>query len=310
MLFLRFTLFNGNLNGLISEAFLWVFLVLVIMTLIYEFLFRVLSDWRFINICLIGFIPLTVITLSLQYAVMNYFHSESINHNYLPDFGLFIRSIYLGTLIYLTYLGGKRDKLKTEQINALKNQQAELKIDLLEQQINPHFLFNNLSILTTLIDNNNKLKATRFLESFSNVYRYVIEHRSQDFIPLSMELKMADDYLLLMKERFENQFIFEMDLGNQVNNYFIIPNTLHILFENIFKHNMMNAKNPLLITMVLKDGSLRIENQKKAKKHKSVSTGVGLKNLSGRYQLLMGETTEVKDKEDSFQVNIPLIQNY
>ena len=309
MIILRYVIFNGDPTYLITDAFLWSFLNGVIMTIIFDQIDKHFPSWHFFKILFAGFFFLAIWVVGKIYISMSIFNPEKINQVFIREAGLSLRISFTMSLAYLIFISGKKNLRQAKELNRLQSQQTEMKIDLLEQQINPHFLFNNLSVLTALIGNNHKEKATIFLDAFAGVYRYVIKHRSQDFVSLTNELTMAENYMYLMKERFENHFQFDIVIEN-TDHYSIIPNTIHILLENIFKHNSTSENKPLAVHLYLQDDWLWIKNQKYPKPFKIESLGTGLQNLKGRFELLMGETPKICNSQSHFAVGIPLIKNY
>jgi sensor histidine kinase YesM len=180
------------------------------------------------------------------------------------------------------------------------------KFESLKNQLDPHFLFNSLNVLTSLIGENPK-QAERFTTKLSKVYRYVLEQRNKELIPLSEELNFARAYMELLQMRFEDAIQF--DIPSEISNeeLKIVPLSLQLLLENAVKHNVVSSSKPLKLRIFEEDGALIIENNVNHKEAIGKSTKIGLKNITDRYHLLTKRNVEITNDSIVFRVSLPLL---
>lgn len=195
-------------------------------------------------------------------------------------------------------------KETTKQEIVAKTETA--KFESLKSQIDPHFLFNSLNVLTSLIGEN-PIQAERFTTKLSKIYRYVLEQRNKDLIPLSEELKFAKTYMELLGMRFEDAVQF--DIPEMVSNseLKIVPLSLQLLLENAVKHNVVSSAKPLDIKIYEQDGYLVIENNINPKEAIGKGTQVGLRNIADRYGLITQKRVVIENNNKTFKVSIPLL---
>ena len=180
------------------------------------------------------------------------------------------------------------------------------KYESLKSQLDPHFLFNSLNVLTSLIGED-PAKAELFTTKLSKVYRYVLEQKDKDLIALKEELNFAKTYMALLTMRFEEAVIFELPTEDFNSEYKMVPLSLQILLENAVKHNVINKENPLTIRIYLDNGCLCVDNKIQLKSVLKKSTRVGLKNIIERYALITHKKVEVVKTESEFKVRLPLL---
>ena len=180
------------------------------------------------------------------------------------------------------------------------------KFETLKSQIDPHFLFNSLNVLTALIDENPR-QAERFTTKLSKVYRYVLEQRNKELIPLSEELNFARTYMELLQMRFEDAIQFDIPKNLSNEDLKIVPLSLQLLLENAVKHNVVSSSKPLVLRIFEENGSLVIENNINHKEAIGKSTKVGLRNILDRYSLLTKRSVVVTNDKITFQVSLPLL---
>ena len=183
---------------------------------------------------------------------------------------------------------------------------ANAKYESLKSQIDPHFLFNSLNVLTSLIEENPK-NAEKFTTSLSKVYRYVLEQKDKDLVSLEEELKFAKTYMTLLKMRFEDAIQFQIPETVKNPEAKIVPLSLQILLENCIKHNVVSEQKPLRIVITEKEGVLEVTNNLQIKKTLKNSTGVGLKNITERYQILSNRNMKIYQSENEYKVHLPLL---
>ncbi|GGH02760.1 histidine kinase [Polaribacter pacificus] len=180
------------------------------------------------------------------------------------------------------------------------------KFESLKSQIDPHFLFNSLNVLTSLISENPK-QAERFTTKLSKVYRYVLEQRNKELIPLEEELKFARTYMELLHMRFEDAIQFEIPTQASSDELRIVPLSLQLLLENAVKHNVVSSNKPLVLRIFEEDGFLIIENNVSPKEAIGKSTKVGLNNITDRYRLLTRRSVSIVNNQKTFKVSLPLL---
>lgn len=180
------------------------------------------------------------------------------------------------------------------------------KFESLKNQLDPHFLFNSLNVLTALIHENPK-QAEKFTTKLSKIYRYVLQQKSQDLIEVTQELQFAKAYMDLLKIRFENaiDFIIPENFDNDALK--IVPLSLQLLLENAVKHNVISATKKLKITIYKENNYLVIENNINLKNNLANSTKVGLKNIIDRYALVTNSEVIITDDQQLFTVKLPLL---
>ena len=183
---------------------------------------------------------------------------------------------------------------------------ASAQFDALKNQLDPHFLFNSLNVLTSLIEEN-PYAATKFTTALSKVYRYVLEQKNKELVTVEEELRFARLYISLIEMRFEDSIIFETPNTLSNPEARVVPLSLQLLLENAVKHNQVTPNNKLHIRIYEADGDLVIENNIQPKKVVKESSGVGLRNIRQRYQLLTDRPMKVGQNEKNFWVRIPLL---
>ncbi|AWK05667.1 histidine kinase [Flavobacterium crocinum] len=181
--------------------------------------------------------------------------------------------------------------------------------ELLKQQINPHFLFNSLNTLKSMVDMNDE-NSSDFILKLSDFYRFTLESRKLDLIPLREEIQILDSYVYLLKARFEDGFVLENEIEEKQYESVIPPFALQLLIENCIKHNVVSLDKPLKIKLYSEKDFLVIENPIQLKRGAIVSTGVGLDNINQRFMHLVHKEIEIDKNETTFKVKIPLIYDH
>ncbi|EAR01674.1 2TM domain-containing protein [Maribacter sp. HTCC2170] len=183
---------------------------------------------------------------------------------------------------------------------------ASAKFDALKNQLDPHFLFNSLNVLTSLIEED-PYQAQKFTTSLSKVYRYVLEQKNKDLVSVDEEFQFAKTYVKLLKMRFEDSI--HLDIPDQSINpeAKIVPLSLQLLLENAVKHNIVTSAKPLYLKVYEEEGMLIVENNLQAKQVVKKSSGVGLQNIQQRYGILTDRQVEITKSTNDFRVKIPLL---
>lgn len=197
----------------------------------------------------------------------------------------------------------QKSRIETER---LQKEQTQALFQNLKHQISPHFLFNNLNTLNSLIHESPEV-ASKFLSLFSEVYRYSLQQRDEEVVSLESELEMLESYLYLLKQRFENAFTVDIQADTISQRKYIPPMSLQLLVENALKHNIAEPANPLNIKIVEQNNALLIENNLQPRKEKKPSTQIGLSNLTERYRLLGQPLPKIEKTAEYFRVTLPLL---
>ena len=190
----------------------------------------------------------------------------------------------------------EREKILTEN--------AVVRYEALENQLDPHFLFNSLNTLSGLIGNDDE-KAQTYLQQLASTYRYIIQGKK--LVALSEEIDFARSYSEMMLIRYGDNLRFVMKVNSDLMGYQIIPISIQLLIENAIKHNVVSNRHPLTITLeTTSHATFRVSNPVHAKQDESNSVGIGLANLSKRYQLLCQRDISISDNDDIFTVEVPI----
>lgn len=220
--------------------------------------------------------------------------------------GLGILSAALAVWLRMVYFR-KRSQALEIRSETLEKQQLINEIALLRSQVNPHFLFNSLSILSSLVHKNPDL-SEQFIDQLSRSYRYILEQKEQTLVTLRTELEFIRSYAFLLKIRFENKFDLNVQLDEALfDRYKIAPLTLQLLVENAVKHNRMSVREPLIVAVYVEDDFLIVKNPFRPRPQDRFSTGTGLANIQQRYALLTERSVWAGERADEFVVKLPLI---
>jgi len=183
---------------------------------------------------------------------------------------------------------------------------ANAQFESLKNQLDPHFLFNSLNVLSSLIDENPN-QAQRFTSSMSKIYRYVLDEKDKEMVTVSDEIDFAKTYCDLLKTRFEDSVNFEFNVDENITHAFVVPLSLQLLLENAIKHNYATSQKPLNIKIFSEKGFLCIENNLQAREIIKERDGIGLSNIVQRYSLVTDRNVFIEKSEDYFKVKIPVL---
>lgn len=214
---------------------------------------------------------------------------------------LFLNSI--NAIIYYVNLS-KESQLEVENFKKIS---IEAQFEALRNQINPHFLFNSLNVLSTLIYKNPDT-ANEFIEQLSKVYRYLIFNQDKKVIKLQSELEFINSYIYLLNIRFKDNLLITNHLNGSLTEYMIAPATLQLLIENAIKHNIVSQKHPLKIDIYTENDYLVVSNNLQKKNETIESTRIGLTNIKKRYQFLSNKEIQIITEDQMFSVKVPLIK--
>ncbi|OIN55541.1 sensor histidine kinase [Arsenicibacter rosenii] len=256
---------------------------------------------------MLGYSGFMLITIPLVFRLFDY-----LNYPYKPEtlpwvlmIGLVTNVVSAGCheAIYTYYQLRESNRREFD----LKQLHMMQQMDVLKQQVNPHFLFNSLNALIALISESPE-RAERFAEELSSVYRYVLRANEQDLTDLNAELNFIQSYAHLLRTRYGNGFSLTTEIDPQYGNYKLPSLTLQLLVENAVKHNVVMASRPLTIKIQTDAlANLHISNNLQRKKQGVLSNGVGLTNILAKYDILGQPKPSVREEAGRFLVALPLI---
>ncbi|TWV95638.1 sensor histidine kinase [Chitinophaga pinensis] len=224
-----------------------------------------------------------------------------------------VRGILINLMFYmflhLLYQNYHNQRVSIE-LERSKSDNLGAQYELLKQQINPHFLFNSLNTLKTMIEVNDK-QSVDFVLKLSEFYRFTLESRKLDIIHLSEELDIISAYMFLLKARFEEGIRMKNDIPAKYHHTMIPPFTLQLLIENCVKHNVVSLEEPLEIRLYVEKDFIVIENDLQPKMDPAeTSLHVGLNNVHERYHHLLDKDIVVEETDKIFKVKLPVIYEY
>lgn len=232
----------------------------------------------------------------------NVFLSNEKASNYIVAIIITI-IVTLGIHAFYFYKAYQENKVKEQKIIAGT---ASAKFESLKNQIDPHFLFNSLNVLSSLIEENPD-NAQKFTTSLSKIYRYVLEQKDKELVTVSEELAFAKTYMNLLKMRFEESISYEIPTDFTDEDARVVPLSLQLLLENTIKHNIVSEKKPLHIKITIENNELKVENNKQKKEVLQDRRGVGLQNIVNRYAILTNRKVTVEDTDSFFRISLPIL---
>jgi len=290
------------------------------LTLVNFYFFEYLNhrvDWEKYNqkyrlvIGVFGSVSITLFTLF----IIRIFHKVILEGTSFNEFistqnlEFYFRSIIITLVISLffhafyLYKMVQDKKVKEQKIIAGS---ASAKFESLKNQIDPHFLFNSLNVLTSLIEESPE-NAQKFTSSLSKIYRYVLEQKDKELVSVEEELAFAKTYMNLLKMRFENSVFYEVPEKLSHLEGKVVPLSLQLLLENTVKHNIASENKPLNIRIYEEDGFLIIENNYQKKEVLQGRKGLGLQNIVDRYSLITSRKVLIEQNARVFRVKIPIL---
>lgn len=217
-------------------------------------------------------------------------------------FSHFLDGIIYGSF-FLTYYYYQNNRVHQRKLANYNQAFAESRINQLKTQLNPHFLFNNLNVLDQLIDED-KQKASDFLNEFAEIYRYVLQSADKDIVSIVEEVDFARQYFSLIEHKYGGGY--QLSIKNEGRDGFIAPLTLQLLIENAVQHNLGTNENPVYIRIEV-DEKIAISNNVNLKIHAKPTSGRALRNLREQYELLSDVPIEILRTNEDFSLQIPII---
>lgn len=227
-------------------------------------------------------------------------HERLANYVFATAMSFIVLLCFYVFYIYKEY---NESKVKEQKIIAGT---ANAKFESLKNQIDPHFLFNSLNVLSSLIEENPE-SAQKFTTSLSKIYRYVLEQKDKELVTVQEELAFAKTYMNLLKMRFENSIAFELPEAFDNPEAKVVPLSLQLLLENCIKHNIVSEQKPLRIKIFVKENYLIVQNDLQKKEVLQDRRGVGLQNIVSRYSILTKRKVLIDESNGSFSVHLPIL---
>lgn len=220
--------------------------------------------------------------------------------------GVLISIIILSVEIGTQFFGNWKRSLV--EIEKYKSENLQAQLQNLKNQLNPHFLFNNLSVLSSLVYIDQD-KAVDFINQLSKVYRYLLDNRDNELVALETELTFIQSYTYLIKIRFDKNIIFNIDVSKDKTHLMLPPLSLQMLIENAIKHNEISNELPLTVQIKVADDMLEITNNLQLRNSTEISSKTGLQNIKDRYKFFTEQNVEVISTDKLFTVKIPLLRS-
>lgn len=289
---------NGYLNDFLNKKLSWAdqtrlrTILGIIATIIVNFV--VVYACNYLNYVIIQKVATTEQFFSGKYNFTTWF---------MINFALMI-SAFLHAKGFMEELKKNTKQEVVEQKLIAKSANAQF--ESLKNQLDPHFLFNSLNVLTALIDENPE-QAQKFTTSMSKIYRYVLEQKDKEMVKVEDEIEFAKIYCNLLKTRFEDSVNFTFDVNADDLQKLVVPLSLQLLLENCIKHNFATSSKPLNIRIFTEGKFLCIENNLQVREQLKESAGIGLSNIVQRYALLTKENVFIEKSEQNFKVKVPIL---
>ena len=218
-----------------------------------------------------------------------------------------IASVFFSLVYEILFLSKERE-IDNQVIDHLNKELMHAEVNVLKNELDPHFVYNTLMPLYYLVKNDVQ-KAEQFAYKLIQVYQYFLENRQNDFISLKEELDFIENYFFLLRIRYKDSISLNVKTGEDAEGLMILPFSLQILVENAIKHNRVRQDEPLEITVAIERGQLVVSNLMHNKAAAIYSPKIGLKNLRTRYRLLCNNDVAIIKHRDLFIVKVPLINN-
>jgi sensor histidine kinase YesM len=243
------------------------------------------------------------------YDSINFWGRSATWNDYLYNIVVVLFFVYVAITIYELNFYFREWQNSLTETEQLKKANLQSQFDALKNQVSPHFLFNSLNTLSSLIEDDPN-KAILFVNQLSLVYRYLLQSNEKELSTLFDELAFLKAYFFLLKTRFEDGISMQIEIDEKYMQFLIPPLTLQILVENAVKHNIISVSKPLLIKVTTEgENTLLVKNNLQKKTLNVISNGLGLANIAAKYKLLNKSGLEIVENTDDFIVSLPLLTN-
>lgn len=232
---------------------------------------------------------------------------ERPHPGYIKSFITCLFATALVTAIYEAAYYIHRWKESIAETERIRKEHTMAQLESLRNQVNPHFLFNSLNTLASIIPEDPE-KSVKFVQKLSSVYRCILDINDKGVVTLEEELGCLKNYIFLLETRFGSNLRVEMKIDQASLRKHLVPMSLQMLLENVIKHNVVSHKRPLRVLIESNSENILIENILQLKDQVMDKTGTGLKNIQNRYRLLFDRTITIDQDEEVFRVTLPLIE--
>jgi two-component system, LytTR family, sensor kinase len=311
-----FTYYNIQAN-----RWLVCFLFIVLVWLIWESnriingIFKDLENiyfWKRIGITFLGTALITTISTMVFGGMLMYFTVSKNTSEWVVPLKLLLMfafriNLFL-SILNIIFLYQKQLEQSKEEIENYKRITSQAQLQSLRNQINPHFLFNNLSVLSELITVDTSA-SEEFVKQFAKVYRYVLNSHEKELIEIKDELEFIKSYTYLLKTRFSAGLQINISISKPTLNGYVLPMAIQMLVENAIKHNVISKFSPLVLDIYCDETQhVWVKNNLQLKRLEDIeSTKVGLSNIKQRYAHLGKKDIQIIKTKTEFQVGIPII---
>ena len=319
IIFILYNIFRFKADLFIYTAILWIILVIVILWtgnrfidswLARKFPWETYLTKRFylqLGVSVVFSLVIVNLTYFILKTVMLGSPSGPRQYLILNIYGLLLILPVITINFGIYFLTNWKKTLEYSKKLELENLQS--KFASLRSHTNPHFLFNSLNILSTLIEKDSK-SAIEFLENFSDIYRYILDYKGSELVSLGIELNSLSSYFYILRKRYASGLIINVDISEDQYEKHIIPLSLQMLVENAVKHNKTSENYPLTLEIkAINEDYLEVKNNLQVRiKEDSSMEQTGLKNIVTRYGYLTDKPVMIETTEDYFTVQIPLLE--
>lgn len=265
------------------------------------------GNWRFFIQLILGLAYLLFLVNTIYYGIKVSLTDDPPTNEQFIVMNVWGAAIFIPIYSLYFSLHFLRHWRKSElAVEKSQKERIRSQLDSLRNHLDPHFLFNNLNILSSLIDKD-KQSSKVFIEKFAEVYRALLNTKSDDLIPLADELEFIQAYMYLMHVRFENHILFDVSIDTESKQKLIPPLTLQMLIENAIKHNLITEERPLQIEVATQGKYLIVRNTLFPVKNPESSAGSGLENIRQRYAHFSDQPVIIQKSDQQFEVHIPLL---
>ena len=295
---LGYGLSNGFLNDALSKRYSWV-------TQTNKRLWWGIAGTVLVNVVMTyGLNYLNFVVIQGQSDADFFSAKKNFTHWFFINFALMISAILHARGFMLAMKQNAKEQVIEQKIIATT---ANAQLESLKNQLDPHFLFNSLNVLSALVDEN-PAQAQKFTASMSKIYRYVLDQKDKEVVTVAEELDFAHTYAELLKTRFEDSIQVKFAVREEDMQKWVVPLSLQLLLENAIKHNFATVQKPLLIIIGTEDGALTVENNLQPRQMVKDRDGIGLSNIVQRYALITPLHVKIEHTENYFKVKIPLLK--
>ncbi len=290
--------------GFLMTAGIWLGCVTIVRYLWKRFPWERTPVRHLIYECILITVYVTLYALAIQFSLLYLNGGVSmenpvyeISMTYLITF--FITVLHEAVFFYYQWKENFSKSVRLEKAN------LEATYETLKAQVNPHFLFNSLNNLTSLIDDNPE--AVKHIQNMSAFLRYLLSNQQKDLVPIQKEMEMVGNYIEIQRSRFGDALGYRNEVRFKHHSLLVPPLSVQMLVENCIKHNIISMEQPLIITIRSEGEILSVENNKQKKTDEVASTGHGLENIRERYRFFTVRKMEVTETRDAFRVELPLL---